>query len=97
MRRRNSGKEKSKLQKLTVIDLDRVKFQYDGKDFDADSAPDEIFEAYIRQYVNIGYSLEKRCEMLNFAIAQGQLSVGKIGELDSEKIKEIETESSSTL
>jgi hypothetical protein len=71
MQRPNSGKKNLKQQKLTLLDLEHIKFQVDGAVFDAESAPDEVFEAFIRQYVNIGYSLEKRCEMLNFAISQG--------------------------
>jgi len=88
MKRQSSGVEKSNQQKLTILDLEGIRFQFDGKNFNADSAPDEVFEAFIRQYVDIGYSLEKRCEMLNFAIAQGQLSVGKFKADEVEKIKE---------
>ena len=78
MPRRASGetrsqKNQTKNQRLTLLDLKETFFRTkDGKQVNVEDATDAEFDAFIRQHVQIGWSLEERRDALNLAFEQGK-------------------------
>jgi hypothetical protein len=65
--------EKSKqVQKLTLLDLGQTYFQSGEKVVSVEEATDAEFDVFIRQYVELGWSLEERRDALNLAMEKGQ-------------------------
>lgn len=98
MAKRASGEQKSgrpetpKAPKLTLLDLGRISFQLsaEGQPLSVESASDSEFDAFIRAYVDVGWSLEERRDALNFAIESGKLEIpGLEPEIESENQEEI--------
>jgi hypothetical protein len=90
----SNGKRKSNGQVATpavnLLDLKEIVFKWDGSEYNVEDAPDEIFDAFIRQHITVGWTLENRCNAINEALKQG-LTLGLIAASDTpiqdEKIK----------
>lgn len=82
MAKRGNGEQKVKQQdkpkavKLTLLDLGRISFQLSNEQvLSVEDASDSEFDTFIRQYVDVGWSLEERRDALNFAIKSGKLEI----------------------
>lgn len=77
--KRASGAQKSKKQ-LNLLDLKGTWFHVDGKRINVEDASDAEFDQFIRQHVQVCWSLEERRDSLNLALEQGQTLVLTDGE-----------------
>ena len=72
---------------LGLNDLEVKFFRLDGQTFNVADAADEIFDAFIRQFVQVGWTLEDRRNALNAALNQPD-EVEKPKLLDAEELEE---------
>jgi len=67
---RKSAEKSKKNQMLTLLDLGQKWFRLGDRVVNAETATDAEFDAFIRQFVQVGWSLEDRRDALNFAMEQ---------------------------
>ncbi len=79
MAKQNSGKRNSGGQKstsshpqITLLDAKEFLFQVDGQIVNVEDATDEQFDRFIRQHIQVGWSLEDRVDAINLALKEGK-------------------------
>lgn len=71
MAKLNSGDKKSG-KEITLLNAKEFLFQLDGQILNVEDATDAEFDRFIRQHIELGWSLEDRVDAINTALAKGK-------------------------
>lgn len=77
MAKQSSGKPRSNVQKSTslqisLLDAREFLFQVGDEILNVEDATDEQFDAFIRNHIKVGWSLEDRVDAINLALKEGK-------------------------
>ena len=73
-RSKSGGKQAEKAQpeaaqSISLLDAKWVVFTLDGEVYNVEDAPDEVFDTWVRQRLQIGWTLQERVDAINTILA----------------------------